>query len=351
MIEPVPKQAVRGVGDVIRACYGPSQDWSRTRDRLLAQLRKSVAVDAAFVATADPETLLFSSAWADEPLRPSAPAFLDNEFGACPDVNRFADLARAAHPARTHADATRGDRVTSERWRTLMAPIGLGEELRVALRIGEATWGFMCLHRDHRSPFTAAEVSALEQIAPHAAVAARRTTATLASPERRHALVVAHDDVVVSCSPGGIELLEDIDRPVELGEQLPVVLRAVVRRLEAIERDPDRSPEPASAIVTTRRGSLLMVHATRLLGRAGTDGVALTLTPPTSVSLAGIRLAAHGLTPAQVRVAKLVLQGRSTREIMANLRISQYTVQDHLKAIFDRTGVRSRRELVAALMH
>jgi DNA-binding CsgD family transcriptional regulator len=94
-----------------------------------------------------------------------------------------------------------------------------------------------------------------------------------------------------------------------------------------------------------------MVHATRLLGRAGTDGVALTLTPPTSVSLAGIRLAAHGLTPAQVRVAKLVLQGRSTREIMANLRISQYTVQDHLKAIFDRTGVRSRRELVAALMH
>lgn len=347
----MPKSAVRGVGDVIRACYGPSTSWPDARDRLLERLRRSVPIDAAFVATADPETLLFSSAWADEPLRSSGPLFLDNEFGGPADVNRFADLARSVRPARTLEDATRGDRATSERWRTIMAPIGLGEELRVALRIGNATWGFLCLHRAASSPFTAAEVAAMEQIAPHAAVAARRTTLAIGSSDHRQALFVCQDDTVVSCSEGGTELLEDIDRPIEPGDSLPLVLRGVIRRLEAIERNPESCDRPASVVVTTHRGSLVAVHATRLVGRAGHDGVALALTPPSGASLARIRLAGHGLSPAQVKVATLVLQGRSTREIMADLRISQHTVQDHLKSIFDRIGVRSRRELVASLMH
>jgi Bacterial regulatory proteins, luxR family len=46
-------------------------------------------------------------------------------------------------------------------------------------------------------------------------------------------------------------------------------------------------------------------------------------------------------------VTRLILQGSSTVEIARQLVVSAHTVQQHLKSIFDRTGVRSRRDLVA----
>src|SRR5262249_31326937 len=55
----------------------------------------------------------------------------------------------------------------------------------------------------------------------------------------------------------------------------------------------------------------------------------------------------HGLTEAESRVAVLVTQGLTNREIASAMFVSENTVQTHVRHIFLKLGVRSRTELAA----
>jgi DNA-binding CsgD family transcriptional regulator len=86
----------------------------------------------------------------------------------------------------------------------------------------------------------------------------------------------------------------------------------------------------------------------------GPDGGWPFTRPPCAVrapaQLGSLLLDVHALTPAQQRVTALVLQGRSTREIVSELHLSPHTVQEYVRAAYDKFGVGSRRELIAALL-
>ena len=63
--------------------------------------------------------------------------------------------------------------------------------------------------------------------------------------------------------------------------------------------------------------------------------------------LESLLMRAYALTSREQEVARLVLRGESTGAIGRELVIASGTVQAHLSNIFEKTGVRSRRELVA----
>ena len=96
-------------------------------------------------------------------------------------------------------------------------------------------------------------------------------------------------------------------------------------------------------------GGWLGLHASRLAS-AGETRIAVVVETAYPHSTLGVLLAAYGLTTRELDVARHVLRGDSTKTIANTLHISTHTVQDHLKSVFDKVGVRSRRDLVGRLL-
>jgi DNA-binding CsgD family transcriptional regulator len=55
----------------------------------------------------------------------------------------------------------------------------------------------------------------------------------------------------------------------------------------------------------------------------------------------------HGLTPRETESLHKLASGASTRIAARQLGLSEYTLQDHLKAMFAKTSTGSRAELIA----
>jgi DNA-binding CsgD family transcriptional regulator len=94
------------------------------------------------------------------------------------------------------------------------------------------------------------------------------------------------------------------------------------------------------------RGGWAMLHASTLVGD---DQTVVTIEPATGSHLMGMLLAAYGLTARERDICHEVISGHSTSDIAGRLHISAHTVQDHLKSVFAKVGVRSRGELVARI--
>jgi DNA-binding NarL/FixJ family response regulator len=59
----------------------------------------------------------------------------------------------------------------------------------------------------------------------------------------------------------------------------------------------------------------------------------------------GGRTREQGLTAAEQRVAALVAEGRTNKEVAAALFLGERTVETHLSHVYSKLGVRSRTEL------
>jgi DNA-binding CsgD family transcriptional regulator len=268
------------------------------------------------------------------------------------DVNKYADLGRAAVPAgwlaRNHPAAR-----SSVRFNEILRPQGYASELRLALRESGRVWGALCLFRDcPRRTFDDADAVLAAQLAEPLARALRRYPtrpfASRPAPPEAGVLMLDPSNTVVAISDEAQEWLADLI-PGGLDEtRLGDVMRVVYDAANAARGSNGAASDAAQAIVRTVSGRWMFVRGTFL--RHGDADVAVLLQPATVRQLLRVVAEAHGLSARELDVLERLMAGLAIKQIARDLRLSPFTVNDHLKAIYRKCGTAGREELLGRLV-
>jgi DNA-binding CsgD family transcriptional regulator len=158
-------------------------------------------------------------------------------------------------------------------------------------------------------------------------------------------VIVTSDWELESATPGVERWMADLPEGEWDAGRLPSVVLAVAAQALRSAEGRDAPGEVALARVLTRSGRWVVLHGATLVS-AGQRRIAVIVEPAHPARIGPLLMSAYGLTDREQDVTRLVLQGESTAAIAESLVVSVHTVQQHLKNIFEKIGVRSRRDLV-----
>lgn len=265
------------------------------------------------------------------------------------DVNTFAALASRRTSVAILSQATRGRPERSARYRDLLAPSGIPHEMRAAFVSRGRAWGAVHMARSADGPdFSARDAAVLAHvttiIADGIRASLRQDAGRRATTDGPGLVLLGPTDEVELITPPARSLLAALrSGPHSETDGTPP---ASLLALAASARAGDSAPtEPV--IVPSALGWISM-HAS-LPDGINHGRVAIVLDLAAGPRVAALRLEAHGVTPRERQIAALLAHGRSNGEIATALVLSPYTVQDHIKSLFEKTGLSSRRELVARI--
>jgi DNA-binding CsgD family transcriptional regulator len=233
---------------------------------------------------------------------------------------------------------------------------GGDQELLVALRTprGDA-WGILGLYRAPGEPlFDVEELEFVRAVSVPLAEGAQRgllvgEASDPDGPEPPGLIVLDERWSVDSVTPGAERWLAELpDGDWQRQGKLPSsVLSVAGRALRSAEGD-TAPGEVAIARVLSKEGRWIVLHGAALVA-AGTRRVAVIVEAAHPARITPLLMGAYGLTEREQDVTRAVLAGDSTAQVASRLSVSPHTVQQHLKSIFEKTGVRSRRELVGKI--
>ena len=230
--------------------------------------------------------------------------------------------------------------------------MGGDQEMIAALRSPAGdVWGALGLYREPGQPmFDRDDIEFVRSLAPCLAEGARRgllvgEASDPDGPESPGLVVLSASSDVESITPGVERWLRELpDGDWDAG-RLPSSVHAVAGRALRTAEHPDSPGEIAVSRVLSRSGTWVVLHGAALVAD-GSRRAAVIVEPAHPARITPLLMSAYGLSEREQDVTRLVLQGDSTAQIAERLVVSPHTVQQHLKSVFEKTGVRSRRELV-----
>ena len=330
--------------------------------RAARSLRRAVPFDAYCASTLDPASGLITHGMAegmDEGGGGDEATFFDHVYFE-EDLRQTRAMVREGRPVQLLSRSTGGRLDRSLRYREILKPLGFAHELGSVFADGSA-WGGMDLIRGADVPdFTEGEVALVRRLAPHvsaglkAAALRARSQAGRADPGVPGVINLGDDGSVTSVTPAAERWLTDLAdlHPAWRGGPTPIPVRMVAGALKrsldpASEGDHDLLPRVR---VRGRSGRWISLYASRAESSDGRPGeTVVVIEPARPEDVAWLNLASYGLTSREEEVVRLVARGLTTREISAELFVSEHTVQRHIQNAFEKAGVRSRGELVKRL--
>jgi DNA-binding CsgD family transcriptional regulator len=328
-------------------------------DEVYESLQRAVPSDAACVASIDPASQLTTGAFKFGEL--TGRYDTDELWGLLEyghvELTSFTELARTGVLAVGMYDTTSGDVQRSRRVRELVqSSLGCTDELRVVATAGGQLWGGVAMFRGDRSaPYREEDVEFVSSLSGLLArglrvglLARLAAKPPASSASGRPAVMVFDAEArLTQASVGAEARLADLIRELHAPPPFAVIGSLVAAAWRYAAGITDVLP---SSRLRLRSGEWVVLHASPLTATDETTAsVVVTIEEARPQEIVPLVVAAFDLTPRERDVTQQVLQGVDTREIAATLHVSPYTVQDHLKSIFSKTGVRTRRELVARI--
>jgi DNA-binding CsgD family transcriptional regulator len=328
-----------------------SLDCDSVRYEAIDVLRHVIGFDRWCWPLADPATLIPLSALVEHDYGPAVPRVLELEYSG-EDFAAMDVLARQASPAGSLSGETGGDLGRSPRWDQVLRPFGIGDEAVLACRDTLGCWGWIKAYRDGTErPFAEQDLELFAQVGPGLGAALRRSLArnSRSSPP--------------GPNPPGVIVLDRALRPLSwtIGAQAWLDVLPAARVYAALGMLP-AMVYPVATLARSRNGSdgangshvleqavdgrWVMIEAAPLQGR-GEGALAITLRDATAGESFDRLCRIYAFTRRERQVVAALLAGLDTRTLSERLSISPHTVQDHLKSVFGKIGIRSRRELVS----
>jgi DNA-binding CsgD family transcriptional regulator len=350
----------RTFSEVKRLCCA-GLDGPALLGEVIERLQRVVPFEAYCASTKDPASGFITHGMAEE-LGGADDTFWSLErlyFDHHQSVRRMVDIHQTVALL---SEATGGDLERSTRYLEYLRPLGLAYEMRGAFTSGGYLWGSMDLIRESGSPdFKPREANLLRHIAPHLGNGLKMAALRMQTPVEEGGtdvpgvLTLDHQGSVVQHTPAAELWLRDLQ---DLGpgwrewDDLPRVLRTVVlslRRALSPECDQDEESVP-SLRARARSGRWLTLYGSLTEATPERRAETVIIIEPTKPEeLLPFSMTAYGLSPREEEIVKSVVRGLSTARISQILFISEHTVQNHLRSVFEKVGVRSRGELVKRL--
>lgn len=318
-------------------------------------VERVVPHSAACVITLDPATRLLTGTYKFGSLAGKHDLdgqWAELEYGT-DDPTRLSVIAEQELPAMATSHLP-GGAWDSVRMRRLIGPVGYRDELRMVARSNGQSWGGVNLFRAQDEPdFTQEEVQLVGALSEALAEGIRLglVTRCVTQPDDRapHSgplvLIVDQHSNLKRVSAGADLLLGELTSEPNRSPAESTIMSLVTHAHRFASGHEETLPRTRMRLPS---GRWLVANAAPLAGVDGVTGeVVVTIDDARPPEIVPLLAAAFGLTEREREVTQLVLTGTDTKGIAATLSMSTYTVQDHLKAIFDKADVRSRRELMA----